>query len=128
MWLYEQVTGYLISPQGVRLEPPGYSGFGDGVNSPALEKERDEGPIPEGLYIMQPPVDTLTHGPYVIWLIPDVDNNMFGRANFGIHGDRKDWVTHPHLASLGCIVQTRANREAVWNSGDRLLKVIQQRS
>ena len=121
MWTYEQSTGNLLhdsSQIGV-----GYSGHGPGVNNPALESIPDEGPIPEGLYEIGHPVNTTSHGPFVMPLTPDSSNEMHGRSGFLIHGDE---VSHPgeELASLGCIVLSHPLRSQIWTSGDHQLRVI----
>jgi hypothetical protein len=91
----------------------GYAGHGAGVNNPALEAVHDTGPLPQGIYTINPPVNTTTHGPYVMWLTPDPLNQMFGRSGFGIHADE---IANPgkQLASSGCIVMSGQAREAIW--------------
>jgi hypothetical protein len=123
-WLYEQSTGYLVSPTGHRMEPPGYAGHGAGVNNPALENVRDIGPVPEGWYTMQAPIDSQLLGRYAIRLTPDETNEMYGRNGFFMHGDE---IQHSgeELASDGCIVQCLATRQAAWNSLDHRLQVVQ---
>jgi hypothetical protein len=120
-WIYEQLTGRLRNAQGDVIGV-GYSGRSpDGKNQPSTQNVPDVGPIPCGDYTMQPPVDTVTHGPYVLALTPDPTNEMFGRSGFLMHGDS---VVNPGTASLGCIIQSRDVRETVWNSGDRFLTVV----
>ena len=120
MWTYEQSTGRLYRHDG-ELVATGYSGNGAFKNEPGADHVVDHGPIPDGLYIMDPPVDTKTHGPYVMWLMPRPTNNMHGRAGFGIHGDS---VLHAGTASEGCVILPRAARELMWLSGDHILKVV----
>jgi hypothetical protein len=55
-------------------------------------------------------------------LDPDPANEMFGRSAFRIHGAA---LENPELSSDGCIIQQRSVREAVWNSGDHQLEVIE---
>jgi hypothetical protein len=122
MHVYEITSGRWIDPSGALLAI-GYSGHGIGVNEVELESEPDVGPIPEGLYLIGAPVDTLKHGPYTLPLTPDAANVMYGRSDFAIHGDE---IAHPgqHLGSLGCIILGRMNREVIWQSGDRQLNVV----
>ena len=101
MWVYEQATGQLIRSDG-EIVGTGYAGRGEYKNQPSAQHVHDEGPLPCGIYFMQAPVDTKTHGPYVIWLTPKETNEMFGRSGFGMHGDS---VIDPGTASDGCIVQ-----------------------
>ena len=117
-WRWVQSTGQL-SRDG-NAEGYGYSGAGEGKNNPAMQEVHNVGPIPRGLYTIEPPVDTKTHGPYVMWLEPDPENDMCGRSAFGIHGDSK---VEPGSASEGCIVLDRVVRERIWASGDRQLEV-----
>lgn len=119
MWTWTQREGQLWHAD--KLVAAGYSGAGVGRNNPSAQAIHDVGPIPLGLYFIETPVDTRTHGPFVLWLVPDPKNEMFGRSGFGIHGDS---VTHPGSASEGCLVVARAVREAIWDSGDHELTVI----
>lgn len=106
----------------------GYSGgdcgrIAEAVNKPSFEPIQDVGPLPEGLYTIGAPVDTVTHGPYVLSLTPDPENVMYARSGFLIHGDS---VVNPgkQAASDGCIVMSKDVRQAIWASGDRDLQVI----
>jgi Tlde1 domain len=122
MWTYEIVTGRVYSDSG-ELTGIGYSGAPAYKNDPNKVRYENLGPIPPGLYKMKPPEDTEKHGPYVIWLDPDPANQMFGRSEFGIHGDK---IGAPGTASEGCIIQSRGVRETMWNSGDHDLRVVSQ--
>lgn len=119
MWTYVQRTGWFGRDNLLLVYC--YSGKGEGKNNPDLQSVRYVGPIPVGRYTMQSPVDTEEHGPFVIWLTPDPTNDMLGRADFGIHGDK---IGHPGEASQGCIIMPRSQREAAWNSGDHLIEVV----
>ena len=110
----------MIDPQG-NLLAIGYAGLGVGKNNPAMQDQQGVGPLPCGFYGILPAVDTLDHGPEVMWLVPDPDNEMFGRADFGIHGDSK---THPGCASLGCICIPKPARDTINASSDKKLQVI----
>ena len=70
---------------------------------------------------MEKPIDTETHGPYVIPLKPDPGNQMFGRSGFLCHGDSKK---EPGTASLGCIIQNNIVRHGMWESGDHQVLVM----
>lgn len=119
MWTYEQRSGSM-SQDGEPVAV-GYSGAGEGKNNPDMQSVPNVGPIPVGLYSIDAPVDTVTHGPFVLRLEPFPANQMFGRAGFLIHGDS---VVHPGTASEGCIILGRATREQIWNSGDHQLEVV----
>ena len=119
MWKYDQSSGNLDhdgTPVGA-----GYSGAGIYKNDPVAQNRHNEGPIPRGLYTIESPRDTQSHGPYVLPLTPDAGNDMEGRSGFLMHGDS---VAHPGTASQGCIIMPRAIREQVWQSGDRALEVV----
>lgn len=120
MWIYEQKSGWLISPEGKKIAQ-GYSGAGEGRNNPDMQMVKDVGPIPCGLYTIHAPVDTVTHGPYVMRLEPASVNEMFDRAGFLLHGDS---VVNPGTASLGCPVLPRYARERVGESSDKVLEVV----
>jgi hypothetical protein len=120
--VYEQSSGRWIDPQGLLLAT-GYAGVGIGLNEPELQSEPFVGPIPEGLYLIGEPRDTIKHGPYALPLTPDAANEMYGRSDMMVHGDE---IAHPgqHLASEGCIILPRPIREQIWASGDRALNVV----
>jgi len=118
---YSQTSGEMRGASGDLLGT-GYAGHGAGANNPALQSIPDTGPLPQGIYTINPPVDTVTHGPYVMWLDPDPSNQMFSRFGFGIHADE---IANPgkRLASTGCIVMSNEARIAIWQSGDHQLRV-----
>jgi hypothetical protein len=124
MWTYEQSTGLMIDPTGM-IVGEGYSGGGQGKNNPLMQAIRDVGPIPQGSYTMESPVDSKTHGPYAIHLIPDAENDMFGRDEFLCHGDS---IIAPGTASEGCIIQNHETRIKMWESGDHRLQVVDKTS
>lgn len=118
-WAYEQDTGQL-SHNGEDVAV-GYAGAGEGKNNPDMQDVQNVGPLPRGGYTIGDPCDTETHGPYVLDLKPDDDNEMCGRSAFLIHGDS---VSKPGTASKGCMIFQRKVREQIWKSGDRRLEVI----
>jgi hypothetical protein len=119
-WTYSQKTGEL--QQDGKPVATGYSGAGPGKNNPEMEQVQNVGPIPQGDWlIVGPPVNTVTHGPFVLHLKPAPATQTFGRDGFLVHGDS---VEHPGRASEGCIILPRAVREQIWNSGDQELKVV----
>lgn len=122
MWVYEQLTGRL-SLDGGSVIATGYSGAGDGKNNPTEENIRDVGPIPEGIYYIEAPVDSPVHGPFAMHLMPDVDNVMFGRSGFLIHGDS---IERPGRASEGCIILPLKIRHDIWDSGEHRLQVVKE--
>ena len=119
MWAYEQSSGRLFDGAG-NLVGSGYSGSGLYENMPQAECLHNQGPIPKGLYHIGQPVNTVTHGPFVLPLTPDPGNEMFGRFGFLIHGDS---VIEPGTASQGCIILPHEIREAIAISGDTDLQV-----
>jgi hypothetical protein len=119
VWTFDQRTGQ-IAHDGAYIAT-GYAGAGVGKNNPSAQAIHDVGPLPRGGYTITAPMDTRTHGPYVLWLEPAPSNEMFGRSGFGIHGDS---VIHPGEASEGCIVTARIVREKIWLSGDHWLAVV----
>jgi hypothetical protein len=126
-WEYEQATGRLIDPMGL-LVATGYAGGNcginpEGVNNPSMQGVRSVGPLPVGLYTLGEPVPQSHLGPFAIPLIPDAENDMLGRGDFYMHGDR---TNAPGCASEGCIIMPRAVRNKVWASEDHTLKVIKE--
>src|SRR5712671_97073 len=123
-WLYEQSTGKLYDPAG-DLIAIGYSGKGEGLNNPAMEHVPFVGPLPAGIYFISAPINTEKHGPYFLPLVPHPSNDMYGREDFGVHGDEILHVNQ-HLASEGCMIQARIVREKMWEGGDHRLEVVPQ--
>jgi hypothetical protein len=120
MWIFEQRTGRLYADGGT-LVGTGYAGAvdGDGKNNPDMQAVHDIGPIPCGDYTIGPAHTHPKLGFVTMNLTPDPTNEMFGRADFRIHGD-----TPEHDASEGCIVQGRSVRDRVNTSADKRLRVV----
>jgi hypothetical protein len=79
------------------------------------------GPIPRGRYRIEgPPVDTESHGDYVLRLTPTLATDTKGRHGFLMHGAKN---SGPAESSQGCIVMPFGVRKAVWLSGDYDLMV-----
>lgn len=122
-WTYRQRSGVLEDPQGRPYQGPGvYSGQPPFRNEPTAEHRRNEGPIPRGRYrIDLRPHNRDSTGPYTLDLEPQ-GHDAHGRTELRIHGDSR---TRPGLASTGCIVAPRAVREAIANSRDNELNVVE---
>ena len=118
MWSYQQSTGELLAAGGTHVGD-GYAGHGAGRNNPAMQAVHNVGPLPCGFYTISPAHDHPKLGPLTMDLIPDTDNEMFGRDDFRVHGDNAT-----HDASEGCIVLDHGVRLQVANSPDRRLLVI----
>lgn len=118
-WVYQQHNGALISPTG-EMVYHGYSGAGKFKNDPSAEGRVAQGPIPRGLWSIDPVARSSPHtGPYTITLNP-VGHDALGRSEFRIHGDSR---TNPGTASHGCIVMPRGVREQMIASKVYLLNV-----
>lgn len=122
MWTYFQSTGELLD-KDKKLVGKGYSGHGLGLNAAGFQCVKNVGPIPRGHYIINPPEDTVSHGPYAMALTPFVENDMCGRNGFMLHGDRKN-PQPPFQASTGCIILDRLTRVRIWTSEDHDLEVL----
>lgn len=120
MWIWDQSSGTLTR-NGV-LVSKGYSGKNRGKNNPAMQDQQGIGPIPQGLWRITGKYDSKNVGPYALILEPENETNTLGRSAFRIHGDS---IKAPGTASKGCIILPRKIREAIWGSGDRVLKVIE---
>lgn len=119
MWKYEQKSGAIIRPDGTLLAI-GYSGrVPDGKNDPDKQCDKGVGPIPRGWYTIQAPMSNATK-PFYLPLKPNAGTDTCGRSAFQIHGDNK-----ASQASTGCIVVSpKALRQKIWDSDDRLLRVV----
>lgn len=119
-WQYSQGTGLISDEVGVAIGR-GYSGFGPGLNNPAMQMDKDVGPIPRGKYMFGLLIPFHPElGEYVIPLIPDPANEMFGRSGFFWHGDNQ---AMDHTASRGCIVSPFTIRMEVFESADHAVEV-----
>jgi hypothetical protein len=122
VWTYRQKSGELLDATGT-VRFVGYAGAEpNGKNNPALQNVPDIGPLPCGIYSIDPPVQGTELGPWALPLQPNPDTIMYGRAGFYIHDDS---LVHPGAASCGCIVTIgEESREAIWQSGDHSLLVV----
>ena len=119
---FQQSTGELRR-NGVLLAM-GYSGNGAGMNNPAMQDRANEGPIPQGVYTIEPAYNDDVVGPVAMNLEPAPGNKMFGRGGFMIHGDD---VIEEHRASDGCIILDRYARDEIGKDalrGENQLMVI----
>lgn len=119
MWIYDQRTGEM-SRNGVKLGTF-YSGFGEGKNNPSMQNVKNVGPLPVDDYEIEAPVKDPKLGPFVLRLRRLTRNNAPDRDGFAMHGKSK---LHPNDSSHGCIVADLPFRQNIWNSGDRLLRVV----
>lgn len=117
MYFYLQSTGQLQRGDGNTLTTlgTGYAGGNcgrdpEGVNNPDLQDVSCIGPLPQGVYTIQPPEDNVKLGPCAMRLIPELANEMFGRAGFFIHGDTS---AMNHSASEGCIILSKVMRSQI---------------
>lgn len=116
MWKYVQETGQMF--QNTTLIDAGYSGSKVGKNNPAMECEKNVGPIPRGYYTIQGQVSK----PTAVTLPLSADDPDYckpPRDGFLIHGDNSSGT-----ASTGCIVLKRSTRERIRDSGDTRLQVV----
>lgn len=119
---YEQSTG-ILTHDGETLAT-GYSGNGEEMNNPSMQTVRGHGPIPQGTYTIGPPHADEVTGPVSMRLEPAPDTQMFGRADFLIHGDT---AAMNHTASDGCIIMPHAVRIVIGSAvlaGDDQLEVV----
>jgi hypothetical protein len=120
-WTFVQRTGQLFGPSGT-LAAVGYAGNGEDKDDPDDQFVRDHGPLPVGGYTIGTPVDDTHLGPCAMPLTPDATDVLDGRGGFRIHDDS---VSHPGLASDGCVVLIGvAIRKQMWASGDHRLQVV----
>jgi hypothetical protein len=125
MWTFEITTGRMFDPAG-RLAGTGYAGGDcgqrpDAIDNPADESLHNIGPLPEGKYTFgQLVLQNPQLGPYCFPLLPDSDNQMYGRGGFWCHADTLD----PGHASEGCIVMPLETRQEMYESDDHRLQVV----
>jgi len=120
-WQFSQTRGTITSAAGAVIGT-GYSGHGPGVDNPAMQTVRNVGPLPVGHYTFGELIPTDPKlGEYVIPLIPDPSNQMYGRSGFFWHGDNS---AHNESASEGCIVSAFTTRQEAYESADHSLEVV----
>jgi len=123
-WEYDRASGRLTHNGSTRAT--GYSGKGRYKNHPeqdayhAPHGSPDAGPLPSGNYTITAPFNSRVTGPYAMRLNPNSANNMHGRGDFEIHGDKR---SAPGTASEGGIVIGPMTRREIWASGDTALRV-----
>lgn len=130
-WVYRQSTGQLthIDANGNvdYTANGGYSGYGQGLNNPAMQSVQSRqpgdpaGPIPQGPYSIGAPHYSPNTGPMTMNLSPIDGNNALGRTLLRIHGDN---AAHNHTASTGCIIEGPNVRNRIANSNDNCLEVV----
>lgn len=119
-WTYSQGTGQLTDPDG-RVVAVGYSGRGPGRNNCEKQHIKATGPIPRGLWSIGTPRDSKRVGPFSMDLLPMAGTETFGRSALMIHGDNRQ---ANGTASSGCVILARKWRNAIWDSGVRVLEVV----
>jgi len=119
MWTWSQSEGKLYRDGNWVAD--GYAGHGDGVNNPDMQNVEMVGPLPQGRYTIGSLRKDGRHmGPFVMFLDPAPENEMYGRSAFYIHGDNGKG---DNSASNGCIILPRAVRFLISESGDNQLEV-----
>ncbi len=119
MWVYTQKTGLFEHDKNFITR--GWAGQRNGYNNPLAQDQHGIGPLPCGFYTIGPAYHHPELGPLTMNLTPDPDNEMFGRADFRIHGSAEK---EPLLSSEGCVILMRLIREAVDSDPDKRLQVV----
>jgi hypothetical protein len=94
------------------------------MNNPAMQDQVNVGPIPQGVYTIEPAHNDAIVGPVAMNLVPAGGNQMFCRSDFLIHGDN---ASEDHSASEGCIILDRYARVEIGADvldGDNQLTVV----
>lgn len=124
-WTYKISTGELFD-QDCKLVDKGYSGGNcganpTGINNPDMCNVPKVGPLPTGTYARGNAVNHSQLGAFAIPLIPDKNNEMYGRSGFYMHGDTE---ACDKSASEGCIIVGPVARHTFYASTCDLLQVI----
>jgi hypothetical protein len=112
-YTYYQSTGKFVGGSGQwKIDTKGYSGNGKGRNNPAMQCEKNVGPLPVNVYKLSHCQDYM-HGstprPCSFVLSPTEPSKMCGRSDFLVHGCQSctscDNMTPPcGTCSAGCVV------------------------
>lgn len=122
MLIYSQSSGEISNSSD--LIGTGWAGRGDCKNQPTMQDQKCEGPLPRGLYTLGAWEDQHPHlGPMVTHLSPDLENEMFGRDGFFIHGPSMG--ANYGQESMGCIVLPHDIRLKVKDTGEVRLQVVE---
>lgn len=123
MYTFNIKAGTMTTDSGVTLESNCVAGFGIGLNNPAMCDVRDIGPLPVGLYAIQPAYRHPVLGPLTMDLTPYRDNEMYGRSLFRIHGFAEG---KPKTSSHGCPCAEHDTREFINDhlKADNVLRVV----
>ncbi|MDV5140882.1 tlde1 domain-containing protein [Chimaeribacter arupi] len=116
-WTYHQSTGEIY--HNSRYRGKGYAGRMTNKNNPDRQQVKGLGPLPRGRYKIT--AKTHSKGPVTL-VLEQIEGTTFGRSAFRIHGERR--CPPVGWASEGCIILDRDIREAIWDSGDKILEVM----
>lgn len=116
--VYYQSTGVMLL-DSIRVGI-GYAGKGVCKNSPADEAKANWGPIPRGLYAVEPAFTHPSLGPVSMRLLA-YNHNALGRSGFLIHGDNLKTLGD---SSHGCIILPRASRQIIAALSNVRLEVV----
>jgi Protein of unknown function (DUF2778) len=132
-WVFNSTNGNL-SHDGELVTDSGWAGHDAGRNNPAMEADRDIGPIPRGAWFIGEAIDSQHLGPIAMPLVPyavgddwgtalgSVDaTNTYGRGGFFIHGAS---AINPGESSHGCVILPRVVRQQIAAGDDRILQVV----
>lgn len=108
---FSQSTGNITTDSGA-LVAKGWAGNGDGKNNPNMQSVHNVGPLPQGVYRVDPWEEN--HGGLgpIVAHLEQISGETFGRSAFYIHGPSMD-KAHYGQESKGCIVIPRDQRLAV---------------
>lgn len=128
-WTYEITTGYLRHDGlliGAGWSGRNISGGVQGRNNVSAVQVHGIGPCPIGWYTRGEMYNSPLRGPKTIPLIPDPENEMFGRQYFEMHGFRIGTLASDpsNPSSDGCLIQLGPAREQFGTSPDRRLQVV----
>jgi hypothetical protein len=109
---FSQTSGLVTDEAGNHVAL-GWSGNHDGKGNPAMQAVHCVGPLPQGLYRVDPWEEQHGHlGPMVAHL-EQVEGETYGRDDFFIHGPASIDSDHYGQESMGCIVVPRAGRQKI---------------
>jgi RHS repeat-associated protein len=125
-WEYSQSTGQMthVLPDGTRVNVgQGYSGHGQGLNTPQAQNQSNTGPIPQGTWHIDHQQDNITGAGHKLPASMRLDPapGTTTRGGFLIHGDN---ARRDHSASNGCIILNKDIRNQIGRSGDNMLRVV----
>jgi len=106
--IYHQGSGLIRKVDGTFVAL-GWAGNGLGKNNPSWQHQKNEGPLPRGIYEVGPWEEEHAGLGPIVASLKQIQGETYGRSGFYFHGPAMDSAKFGQ-ESRGCIVVPRAGR------------------